>query len=40
LPKRAEALVIEWAKINKLELMNEWENSIYGKSINKIKPLE
>ncbi len=40
LPPKALALVVEWASINKAELMNNWNLALENKKILKIKPLE
>ena len=39
LPGRALGMVVEWALLHKLELLNEWENASCGKTLNKINPL-
>lgn len=38
-PKRVNALVKEWAKINYDELKNNWNRCRFGMKIIKIKPL-
>ena len=40
LPKRAYALVLEWAVEHREELMNNWILAREEKVLNKIKPLE
>lgn len=39
LPKRATALVLEWAYLHREELLEDWELAIKKKTLNKIKPL-
>lgn len=40
LPARALGLVIEWASMHQVELMENWIRIENGESINKIPPLE
>lgn len=40
LPKRALNLVLEWAKISQLELLEDWKLCGQEKMPKKIKPLE
>ena len=39
-PRRALSAVLEWFALHKEELMQDWELSLKGKPLNKIKPLE
>ena len=39
-PRRALNAVLEWFVLHKEELMQDWELSLKGKPLNKIKPLE
>lgn len=39
LPKRANALVLEWASEHKDELMNNWRKAIVPTTLDKIEPL-
>ena len=39
LPKRANALVLEWASEHKDELMNNWKKAIVPTPLDKIDPL-
>ena len=39
-PRRALSAVLEWLVLHKEELMQDWELSLKGKPLNKIKPLE
>ena len=39
-PRRAMSAVLEWYTIYKEELMQDWELSVKGKPLKKIKPLE
>ena len=39
-PRRALNAVLEWYVLHKEELMQDWELSLKGKPLNKIKPLE
>ncbi len=40
LPRRAHALVLEWAALHREELIQNWERARLGKSPRQIKPLE
>jgi len=40
LPRRAHALVIEWASIHKSELLENWERAQQAVLLKKIRPLE
>jgi len=40
LPKRAKALVLEWADEHRNELMQDWELARQNKELNKIEPLK
>jgi len=40
LPARAEKLVSGWIEIHKVELLEDWNNAVIGKSIFKITPLK
>ncbi|MFT5721936.1 MAG: hypothetical protein ACI9W6_002254 [Motiliproteus sp.] len=40
LPKRAKALVAEWALEHRQELSNDWELAAQHQPLNKIEPLE
>lgn len=40
LPKRAVALVLEWASEHRHELLEEWQRAREGRELQKIKPLE
>ena len=39
-PRRALNAVLEWYVLHNEELMQDWELSLKGKPLNKIKPLE
>lgn len=39
IPKRAERMVVEWIKLHKKELLEDWELAKARKKIKKIKPL-
>ena len=39
-PKRAENLVLEWYKLHKEDLLNDWQLAEERKPLNKIEPLE
>jgi hypothetical protein len=39
LPKRAHAMVLEWASQHKEELMNNWKKAVVPSSLDKIEPL-
>ncbi len=40
LPKRAQAMVIEWAVEHRAELMEDWALAAQHRPLNKIEPLE
>ena len=40
LPRRAQALVMEWASAHQLELLSDWNLLQAGQSARKIEPLE
>ena len=40
LPKRANKMVIEWAKLHMDELLGNWDRAIQNKSLRKIEPLK
>jgi hypothetical protein len=40
LPRRAKALVIEWAMDHRQDLLNDWHLAEQHKPLNKIEPLE
>tara|TARA_R110002094_G_scaffold218787_1_gene190430 strand:- start:351 stop:572 length:222 start_codon:yes stop_codon:yes gene_type:complete len=40
LPKRAKALVSEWALEHRQELVDDWELAAQHQPLNKIEPLE
>jgi hypothetical protein len=40
LPKRAKALVIEWAVEHRSDLARDWELAEQHQPLNKIEPLE
>ena len=40
IPKRAHAMVLEWASMHKKELLNNWEKAKIPSEINNIEPLE
>ncbi len=40
MPKRAHALILEWASLHKKELLTNWEKASIPDSINPIEPLE
>jgi len=40
IPKRAHALVLEWASLHREELLNNWEKASIPDSIEPIEPLE
>lgn len=40
LPKRANAMVVEWASEHREELIANWSKAIIPDSINKIAPLD
>ena len=39
LPKRANALVLEWASEHKDELMNNWQKATVPSTLDRIEPL-
>ena len=40
IPKRAHALVLEWASLHRAELLNNWEKALVPDSLKSIEPLE
>ncbi len=40
LPRRARALVVEWAVEHRQDLLNDWELAEQHEPLNKIEPLE
>ncbi|EXJ09135.1 DUF4160 domain-containing protein [Nitrincola nitratireducens] len=40
LPKRAKAMVIEWAVEHRQDLLNDWKLAEQHQPLNKIEPLE
>ena len=40
LPKRAHALVLEWASIHREELLNNWKSALEPNSLKPIAPLD
>ena len=40
LPPRALSLVIEWAQIHQVELMEDWNYAANNKTLHKIPPLQ
>ena len=40
IPRRAKALVLEWAEEHRNEFMMNWELAMDRRELNKIKPLE
>lgn len=40
LPKRAHALVLEWASLHKGELLKNWERAVVPEAMEKIEPLD
>jgi hypothetical protein len=40
LPRRARALVLEWASLHRSELMSDWEKARQGRPLEPIPPLE
>lgn len=40
LPRRARALVVEWASLHKKELMANWTRARSGQPLDKISPLD
>lgn len=39
LPRRARALVEEWAELHRAELMDDWERAIRQEPLHRIEPL-
>ena len=39
-PKRAENLVLEWYKLHREDLLNDWQLAVERRPLNKIEPLE
>lgn len=39
IPVRAKRMVLEWLKINKNELLQDWDLTIKGEPLKKINPL-
>jgi hypothetical protein len=40
LPPRVERLVLEWARLNRAELLENWRRARAGKTLGRIPPLE
>jgi hypothetical protein len=40
LPRRALALVLEWASLHRAELVDDWEKARQGLALKQIQPLE
>ena len=40
LPRRALALVLEWNRLHRQELLDNWERARAGQPLNRIAPLE
>jgi len=40
LPRRALALVLEWAALHRVELREDWQRARNGETLNKIEPLD
>jgi hypothetical protein len=40
LPRRALALVLEWAALHRAELRDDWQRARNGKTLNEIEPLD
>jgi len=40
LPRRALAMVLEWATLHRSELQSNWERAREGEPLRKIEPLE
>ena len=40
LPRRAHALVLEWAAIHRQELLENWNRARMGLPLNRIEPLD
>jgi hypothetical protein len=40
LPRRALALVLEWAAMHRVELRDDWQRARAGQTLNEIDPLD
>jgi hypothetical protein len=40
LPRRALALVLEWAALHRTELREDWRRARNGETLNEIEPLD
>ena len=40
LPRRALALVLEWAALHRIELREDWRRARSGETLNEIEPLD
>lgn len=40
LPRRALALVLEWAAMHRSELHDDWQRACTGQTLNEIEPLD
>jgi len=40
LPRRALALVLEWAALHRVELREDWQRARKGETLNVIEPLD
>ncbi len=40
LPRRALALVLEWAALHRVELHDDWQRARAGETLNEIEPLD
>jgi hypothetical protein len=40
LPRRAFALVLEWAALHRAELREDWQRARAGETLNEIEPLD
>jgi len=40
LPRRALALVLEWAALHRAELREDWQRARNGETLNQIEPLD
>ena len=40
LPRRAVALVLEWAALHRSELLDDWRRARSGEKLNEIEPLD
>ncbi len=40
LPRRALALVLEWATLHRAELRDDWQRARKGETLNEIEPLD